>query len=143
MSPPTARWRGDEKADDYAAARRAAPCSCDDVSEALLKEASLSHMSRSATEARSRASSEQVSSHVRKSAGTGPFRERPPSPAQAQQKEFAGRYYQFLSGHESLGSYLKDKLNKVDSDRCWFCDTGERQSRFHPVARCPAWAGQA
>ena len=32
---------------------------------------------------------------------------------------------------------------KVDSDRCWFCNTGERQSRFHLVARCPAWAGQA
>jgi hypothetical protein len=34
-------------------------------------------------------------------------------------------------------------MKKVDSDRCWFCNTGERQSRFHLVARCPAWAGQA
>ena len=34
-------------------------------------------------------------------------------------------------------------MRKVDSDKGWFCDTGERQSRFNLVARCPAWAGQA
>ena len=40
------------------------------------------------------------------------------------------------------GSYLK-RMKKVDSDRCWFCNTGKRQSVFHLAARCPAWAGQA
>ena len=55
----------------------------------------------------------------------------------------AGRYHQFLSGHAAIGSYLKDKIHRADWDRCWFCDTGERQSRSHLVAKCPAWAGQA
>ena len=32
---------------------------------------------------------------------------------------------------------------KVDSDRCRFCSTGERQSGIHLVARRLAWAGQA
>ena len=38
---------------------------------------------------------------------------------------------------------IHDKIHKIDADRCWWCDTGERQSRFHLVARCPTWAGQA
>ena len=52
-------------------------------------------------------------------------------------KDLAGRYYQFLSGHGSFGSYLKT-MKKVDSDWCWFCSIGERQSRFRPVTRFPA-----
>ena len=57
-------------------------------------------------------------------------------------KELAGRYNQFLSGHAAVGSYLHDKICKVDSDECWWCNTGERQSRFHLVTRCRAWAPQ-
>ena len=26
----------------------------------------------------------------------------------------------------------------VDSDRCWLCNTGERQSRFHPRGQMPS-----
>ena len=48
-------------------------------------------------------------------------------------KELAGRYYLFLSSHGSFRSYLKVKI-EVDSDVYWWCDTGERQSRFHLVA---------
>ena len=56
----TIRWvpahsmvAGNGQADSYAkmAARRTAPCNVDDVPEALLTKASVSHMSRSATEA--------------------------------------------------------------------------------------------
>ena len=25
----------------------------------------------------------------------------------------------------------------MDDDTCWLCDTGQRQTRFHLVARCP------
>ena len=65
--PAQSKVAGNEQADSYAkmAARRTAPCNGDDVPEALLTEASLSHMSRSATEARSRASAEWIASHVR------------------------------------------------------------------------------
>ena len=145
--PAHSRVEGSEQADSYAkaAARRTAPCSNEEVPDELLTEASLSHMSRSATEARFRASAEWIASHVcperryRSPPGRGLHRQH----LRNTRKELAGRYYQFLSGHGSFGSYLRDKVKKVDSDRCWFCDTGERQSRFHLVARCPAWARQA
>ena len=52
-------------------------------------------------------------------------------------------WLQFLPGHAAIGSYLRDKIHRIDSNRRWRCDTGERQSRFLLVARCPAWAGQA
>ena len=30
----------------------------------------------------------------------------------------------------------------MDDDTCWLCDTGQRQTRFHLVARCPTLRGQ-
>lgn len=137
---------GNEKVDGFAkaAARQTAPCS-DDVPDELRLEASLSHMTRSATEARSRASTKWTSSHV-----SARYRYRPPlgrglrrRHLRSTRKELTGRYYQFLSVHAAIGSYLHGKIHKIDLDRCWWCDTGERQTRFHLVARCPAWAGQA
>ena len=58
--PAHCKVEGNEQADSYAkmTARRTALCNDDDVPEAPLTEASLSHMSRSATEARSRATAE-------------------------------------------------------------------------------------
>ena len=81
----------------------------------------------------------KIASHVR------PGRRRTPPPGgclhrqhlRSTKKDLAGRYYQFPSGHGSFGSYLK-RMKKVDSDWCWFCSIGERQSRFRPVTRCPA-----
>ena len=131
---------GNEKADESAkaAASQTAPCS-NSVSDELRWEASLSHMTRSATEARSRAFAERITSHV------GARRYRPPpgrglrrQHLRSTRKELAGRYCQFLSGHAAIGSYLLDKIHMIDSDRCWWCDTGESQSRLHLVARCPA-----
>ena len=40
--------------------------------------------------------------------------------------ELAGNYYQLLSGHAAVGAYLKDKTEKSDLYRCWWCDTAER-----------------
>ena len=57
-------------------------------------------------------------------------------------KELAGVHNRVSLRPRSVGSYLKEKLNKVGSDSCCCCDTCERQSRFHLEARCPAWAGQ-
>ena len=110
-----------EKADEFAkaAASRAAPCSDDDILDELRWEASLSHMIRSATEARTCASAEWVASHVRSQCryrtplGRGLRRKH----LRNTRKELAGRCYQLLSGHGSFGSYLK-RMKKVDSDRC-------------------------
>ena len=30
----------------------------------------------------------------------------------------------------------------MDDDTCWLCDTGQRETRFHLVARCPTLRGQ-
>ena len=54
-------------------------------------------------------------------------------------KVLAGRFYQFFSGHANVGSYL----GTIDDDRCWHCGAGEQQTRFHLIARCLAWRGQA
>ena len=65
--PAHSRVAGNEQADTYAkaAARRSAPHNNDDVPDGLLTEASLSHMSSSATEVRSWVSTEWIASHVR------------------------------------------------------------------------------
>ena len=55
----------------------------------------------------------------------------------------AGRYNQSLSGHAAIGSYLHDKISKVDSDECWWRNAGKRQPRFHLITRCRARAPQA
>ena len=143
---------GNEQADSYAkavASRSALHNDNDDVPDGLPTEASLSHMSRSATEARSRATAEWIDSHVHSTRRYRP----PPGRGLRRQhlsntkKELAGRYYQFLSGHGAIRSFLSGhgairphlkRMKKVDSDRRWFRNTGKRQSRFRLVARCPA-----
>ena len=47
-------------------------------------------------------------------------------------------YYQFLAGHALIGSYLCDKIRKIESRSRWWCDGDERQSRFRLIARCRA-----
>ena len=127
----TIRWvpthsgvAGNEQADSYAkgAARRSAPYNDDyDVPDELLTEASLSHMSRSATKARSRTSAEWIASHVRSGRRYRP----PPGRGLRRQhlrytrKDLAGMYCHFLSGHGSFGLYPK-RMKRADSDRCWF-----------------------
>ena len=95
----TIRWvpthhgiQGNEKADEFAkaAAGRAAPCCDDDVPDELRWEASLSHMTRPATEARSRATVRRRSPTASASAGTGPLRGEAPaaSTSAAQEKSW-------------------------------------------------------
>ena len=100
-------------------------------------------MTRTATEARSRATAEWITDHVR-----AERRYRPPprgGPCRRQlggtRKELAGRFYKLLSGHANIGSSLH-RIGTVDDDTCWLCDTGQRQTRFHLVARCPTLRGQ-
>ena len=57
-------------------------------------------------------------------------------------KHIAGRYYQLLSGHAAIGPYLKDKIHKMDNDRCWWCGGGKRQTRHHLFTECRAWTPQ-
>ena len=53
----------------------------------------------------------------------------------------ASQFYQLLSGHAAVGPYLKE-MKLAQSDACWRCGSGERQSRHHLFVRRQAWAIQ-
>ena len=38
----------------------------------------------------------------------------------------ASRYFQLLSGHAAIGPCLKEKTKATQSDKCWWCGSGER-----------------
>jgi ribonuclease HI len=57
-------------------------------------------------------------------------------------KEVASRYYQFLTGHALTAPYLKEKLKKQDSDECWWCESGKRQTREHLFKECSHWVSE-
>ena len=80
---------------------------------------------------------------MRRAPVQAPSGERPAPPTATRHPQGIGwSFYQFLSGHANIGSYLH-RMELVDDDTCWWCDTGERQTRFHLVASCPSWRGQA
>ena len=40
-------------------------------------------------------------------------------------------YYQLLSGHVTIGPYLKDKIGRATDDMCWWCGGRKQQTRHH------------
>ena len=54
-------------------------------------------------------------------------------------KELASRFYQLLSGHAAVADHLK-RIGQAKSEDCFWCGTGERQTRFHLFVRCRRWA---
>ena len=95
------------------------PCNDEEDPDELLQEARTPHMSRPHTEARSRASAAWIANNVRPE-----YRYRPSPGAclrrqhlRSTKKELPGRHYQFLSGQAAIGSYLRGKIHKIDSDR--------------------------
>lgn len=111
-------------------------------SREYLAEASASYLARRATERRSQAIRDWISSHV------GPERRyRPPAGGKIrpelrkERKELASRYYQLQSGHTAIGTYLR-RIRKTDTDKCWWCHSGKRQSRHHLFFRCRRWASE-
>ena len=60
-------------------------------------------------------------------------------------KALAGRYYQLLSGHAAIGSFLHGRMagpQRLESDECWWCGCGKRQMRHQLFTECRAWAPQ-
>ena len=53
-------------------------------------------------------------------------------------KELAGQYYQLLSGHAATAKHLL-RVGQASSDCCFWCGSGERQTRFHLFVRCRRW----
>ena len=104
-------------------------------------ETSLSHMTRAATEARTRATAEWVEERI----GDPRKRNRPPRgrglrlrPLRRVPKSIAGRYYQLLSGHAAIDPYLKERIHRVTDDKRWWCGGGKQQTRYDLFVECRA-----
>jgi hypothetical protein len=54
----------------------------------------------------------------------------------------AAQYYQLMTGHAVIAPYLKEKLKKKDSDTCWWCEAGRRQTRDHLFKECSTWKNE-
>ena len=102
----------------------------------------MAHMTRVATETRSRATTDWITEHVRPGR-----RYRPPGKGVRRtqlrrvKKTLAGRYYQLLSGHAETGTH-RHRFGRTDTPACWWRASGEPQSRHHLFTRCPAWRPQ-
>ena len=106
------------------------------------REASLAYLTRRTTEAKTQATRRWISEHVKTRR-----RYRPPGcknihpELKKDRKEFVGRYYQLLSSHAAIETYLADMIQKTGSNRCWWCNSAERQPHHH-LFRCQAWRAQ-
>ena len=53
-------------------------------------------------------------------------------------KELASRFYQLLSGHAATAEHLM-RVGQAESDKCFWCGSGERQTRYHLLVKCKRW----
>ena len=104
---------------------------------------SLAHMTRVATEAKTRDTREWIASHVRPGRRYRPPKEKGLRRERLRRKgkSLAGRYYQLLSGHAAIGTCLYDKIKKADKSE-WWRNSGEPQLHHHLFVRCKAWTPQ-
>ena len=137
--------RGNEVADSMA--KEATGGQTRDVPDQIRWQASLPHLSRRATERRSETTAQWIRDHVRPErryvppGGLG-FRKRA---MRRVRKSTAQPYYQLMSGHAAIGSFLHDRMTgpqRLESDGCWWCNCRRRQSRHHLFTECRAWAPQ-
>ena len=100
-------------------------------------------MTRVATEARSKVTTEWITAHVRpeRRYRHPPGRSLRRPPHRRARKTLAGRFYQLLSGHAATGTHRK-RFGRADTDESWWCMSGEPQSRHHLFTRRPSWTEQ-
>ena len=53
-------------------------------------------------------------------------------------KELAGRFYQLLSEHAATAEHLR-RIGQARAFRCWWCGSGESQTRFHLFVKYRRW----
>jgi hypothetical protein len=53
-------------------------------------------------------------------------------------RPIAARYYQLKIGHAIIGIHLK-RIKSIDDDRCWWCNSGDRQTVKHLFKVCAQW----
>ena len=144
----TIRWTpshqevaGNERAD--ACAKAAAARDRATAEPANLREASLSYLSRITTKARTIETERWIQARVKRK-----HQYRPPtggkmrSELQAVRKECTVRFYQLLSGHAATAPHLESIGQVRSGGGCWWCKSGQRQSRFHLFFRCRRWRAE-
>ena len=114
---------GNEMADAFAKA--AAVDASGSVEQQLLRQASPPHLTRATTEARAQGTRDWVSSHVRSSRRYRPPRGRGVRPDLREKKGGGCRFFQLLSGHAPIGSYLAERTHTISSSTC-LCGSGKR-----------------
>ena len=136
-TPSHAGVEGNERADDMA--KRAADGREESAPPSYLGEASLSHLSRVVAEARSSATVAWIRDHCGRNR-----RCRPPRTGRMRKalnrvrKETASRFYQLLSGHAAVAEHLVG-VGQASSISCFWCGSGERQTRHHLLVKCRRW----
>ena len=101
------------------------------------------HIMMPISEARSQSTGEWIRRHVKAERRYRPPRRgRVRKHLQREGKGIAGRFFQLLSGHATIGPYLAEKIKTIQSDKSWWCSSGERQPRNHLFVKCWAWAVQ-
>ena len=136
-TPSHAGVTGNEQADR--AAKRAAEGREEEADQEYLREASLSHLVRTTTEARASATAEWIRNHCGRRR-----RYHPPRGGKMRKelgkcpKELASRFYQLMSGHAAIAEHLV-RVGQADSNACFWCGSGERQTRHHLFIRCRRW----
>ena len=136
-TPSHAGIEGNDQADKRA--KRAAEGLEGRAEHAYLLEASLAYLTRTVTETRSKATAEWIRNH------SGRHRRyHPPKGGKMRKslnrtrKELASRYYQLQSGHAATAEHLQ-RVGQAENDTCFWCGSGERQSRYHLFVRCRRW----
>ena len=131
---------GNEIADTYAKCAAGGYLDTDKLDKTYLREASLAHLTRKAAEAKTRSTKDWTQRHIK-----AERRYRPPKGGkirkdpQRENKSAASRFFQLLSSHAAIGPHLAEVTKAIRSDKCWWCNSGERQSRHHLFIKCRAW----
>jgi hypothetical protein len=130
---------GNEQAD--AMAKRAAKEPPEDAySKRIMKTTSLTYLARKTTETRAKATKEWIETRTAKNKAYIPRKQMGLRKNQRhEKKKVASRFYQLLSGHDITAPYLKEKLRKSETDTCWWCESGKKQTRDHVFKECSMW----
>jgi hypothetical protein len=70
-----------------------------------------------------------------------PTTKRPDEKATQVPKRLATRYYQLKIGHAIIATHLK-RINAINDDRCWWCNTDKRQTVRHLFKECRKWRSE-
>jgi ribonuclease HI len=103
------------------------------------KFSSISHINRVTKEKRSNETKKWITETTgHRKNYSPPTLTKPDLITMASSKAIATRYYQLKIGHAVISRHLK-RIGTIDDDRCWWCNSGERQSISHLIKECHKW----